>query len=551
MPSSNIAAIEQGPLFNLLNIALVAFKGSFVTPKEHISQLSLPTPMFSAMSVEEKLRQLKDDRLEPPHRYVYVDPKAKSSLQSRDEHLFSLNDDVRKFLSSKREVMLLLGDSGAGKSTFSRHLEQELWGEYQEGGPIPLFVSLPSLDNPRRNMIVEQLGMYDFTEDQILQLRSREFILICDGYDESQKEVNLYSTNMLNQKGKWRARMIVSCRSQHVKPGYQDWFQPQKDRYQHATSTAGLEPLQEAVLAPFSRKQIRGYVDQYVTKTDDRLDAGIVLDWTADDYMHNLAGIRDLLDLVRNPFILFLALRALPSLVASKKNLGEIRVSRVELYDKFTKTLLECELKRLQLSNLSNTDREAFGILEDDFVPTVLDYLKALSAAIFEHQDGSPVISYVERHDKGKWQERFLGLDPKTRLLRISSPLVPVGKHKYRFLHRSLLEYFYSRTFSDPKYTETDMDDTEPLTFAKVQQSVADHPLRQQSISDRPFVIQFLSERALVDTFFKQKLLAMIENRKMDAESSQAAAQAVEILTMAGIRFNGFSLSGVYVQRRS
>ncbi|KAG0305879.1 hypothetical protein BGZ97_000938 [Linnemannia gamsii] len=357
---------------------------------------------------------------------------------------------------------------------------------------------------------------------------------------------------MLNQKGKWRAKMIVSCRSQHVKPEYRDWFQPQKDRYQDAVSSAGLDLFQEAVLAPFSRTQIRSYVEQYVTKAAGRHDTSIAPDWTADDYMHNLAGIRDLMDLARNPFILFLALGALPSMVTTKKCLEDIRVSRVELYDNFTKSMLRCELKRLRNSNLSDAaDREAFDILEDDFVPTVLNHLKALSTAIFKYQDGVPVICYVAHSDKGKWQEKFLGADPMTRLLRMSSPLISVGKHKYRFLHRSLLEYFCSRTFSDSKYLETDVNDDQPLTFAKVQQSVVDHPLRQQNILDRPFVVQFLSERARVDTFFKQQLLAMIENRNMDAESSQAAAQAAEILTMAGIRFNGFSLSGVRIQRRS
>jgi predicted NACHT family NTPase len=108
----------------------------------------LPAHSQDSLSIERKLRQLMDERLESRYFQIYVDPKAKSNLKSRDDNLFSLKDDVRRFLSSKREVMLLLGDSGSGKSTFSRHLEQELWQEYRDGSPIPLFITLPSIDNP-------------------------------------------------------------------------------------------------------------------------------------------------------------------------------------------------------------------------------------------------------------------------------------------------------------------------------------------------------------------------------------------------------------------
>ncbi|KAK3841816.1 MAG: hypothetical protein J3R72DRAFT_491132 [Linnemannia gamsii] len=523
----------------------------------------LPAPGSSLLArvqeippVEYKLHRFKVQRLKPRHHQVYVGPKAKASLQSRDKDLFSLEENVREFLRSKREVMLLLGDSGSGKSTFSRYLEQELWKQYKEGGPIPLFVTLPSITNPQRDMIDQQLKIYEFTEEQVRELRQsrREFILICDGYDESQKGVNLHSTNLLNQDGQWRAKMVISCRSQHVKTGYQDWFQPQGDRYKNLLTTAP-DLFQEAVIAPFSRVQIKEYVEQYVKSDEDHFTSSRPLDWTTDDYMYRLAGIRDLMALVSNPFLLSLALVALPGLVSTKEELRNVRVSRVELYDIFADNWLICGLKRLRNSTMSEADRDAFEILESDFLPAAKEYLKELSTAIFKKQGGNPVVTFDERKDKDVWQCNFFGSNREIRLLRVSSPLIPSGKNKHRFLHRSLLEYFYSRTFSDPKdpEAETDVDDDEPpiRTFAQVRESIADHPLRLQSILDQPLVIQFLAERAQVDIFFKQQLLAMVESLDTDTQSVQAAVQAVEILTMARNRFNGFNLSGARVQRRS
>ncbi|KAG0251799.1 hypothetical protein BGZ95_006816, partial [Linnemannia exigua] len=57
-------------------------------------------------------------------------------------------------------------------------------------------------------------------------------------------------------------------------------------------------------------------------------------------------------------------------------------------------------------------------------------------------------------------------------------------------------------------------------------------------------VIQFLAERAKVDTLSTQQLLVMVEGLDVDAQSVQAGVEAVEILTMARIRFNEFNLSG-------
>ncbi|KAF9911825.1 hypothetical protein EC991_002128 [Linnemannia zychae] len=467
--------------------------------------------------VEYKLHRFKAQRLKPRYHQVYVKPEAKAALLSSDEDLFSLEDNVWEFLGSTKEVMLILGDSGSGKSTFSRYLEQELWKQYREGDSIPLFITLPSIVNPQENMIAKQLEIYEFTEEQ---------------------------------DGQWRAKMIISCRSQHVKSGYQDWFKPQRDRYL-TVLRPGPDLFQEAVIAPFSRPQIRSYVDQYVKSDDNHFTSDKPLDWTTDDYMNSLAGIRDLMGLVSNPFLLSLALVALPSLVNTTEELKNVRVSRVQLYDIFADNWLTCALKRLRGSTMSEADREELETLASDFGPVAMEYLKELSTAIFEKQDGNPVITFDERKDRGTWKNNFFGSNREIRLLRVSSPLISAGKNKHRFLHRSLLEYFYSRTFSDPKDPDTDSDDDEPPTFAKVRQSIIDHPLRQQSILDHPLVIQFLAERAQVDVTFKQQLLAMVESLEVDAQSMQAAVQAVEILTMARIRFNGFNLSGARVQRQS
>ena len=155
---------------------------------------------------------------------------------------------------------MLLGDSGAGKSTFSRKLEFDLWRSYKnKTGRIPLYINLPAIDQPEVDMIAKQLRKDGFTEPQIREMkRYRKFVLICDGYEKSQQKHNLYMSNRLNQEGEWDAQMVISCHSEYLGSDYRDQFQPGDHNDQQDS------PLfQQAVITPFSIPQIHDYIKQY------------------------------------------------------------------------------------------------------------------------------------------------------------------------------------------------------------------------------------------------------------------------------------------------
>ncbi|KAF9343536.1 hypothetical protein BGX34_006637, partial [Mortierella sp. NVP85] len=210
--------------------------------------------------VEGTLRQLRKLRLKERGNAVYIQPQAKAGVQAPDDERFPLTEKVDEFLESDQKVFLLLGDSGAGKSTFNLQLECDLWNKYKKTtGRIPLYISLPAIDKPEQDMIAKQLRKYEFTEPEIREMKvHRRFILICDGYDESQQTHNLYMSNRLNQNGEWKARMLISCRSEYLGVDYRDRFQP-GDRNQRP------EPgqFQEAAITPFTHDQVRDYIKQY------------------------------------------------------------------------------------------------------------------------------------------------------------------------------------------------------------------------------------------------------------------------------------------------
>ncbi|KAG0347777.1 hypothetical protein BGZ54_004801, partial [Gamsiella multidivaricata] len=267
-----------------------------------VSVPMLPSPSLldrvqNKPDIEADLRQLKERRLKERSDAVYIPPQAKASLQASDDTLFPLMDKVKEFLGSNQKVMLLLGDSGAGKSTFNRALECDLWDAYKKKeGRIPLFINLAAIDKPEQDLIAKQLRKAEFTEPQIRELKGyRRFILICDGYDESQQTHNLYMSNRLNQPGEWSAQMVISCRSEYLGLDYRYRFQPADRNHQ-------AEPalFQEAVIAPFSVGQVQDYIKKYVA-TKEPL-------WQATDYLQALDKIPNLQDLVKNPFMLTLSL---------------------------------------------------------------------------------------------------------------------------------------------------------------------------------------------------------------------------------------------------
>ena len=242
---------ENGPIAYPLKGALQ----EFASP-------SLLDRVQNRPDVEKNLRIIKRQRTKERDNAVYIPPQAKSNLIAADDARFPLMDKVKEFLDSDKKVFLLLGDSGAGKSTFSHELEFDLWQSYKsKTDRIPLHINLPTIDRPEHDMIAKRLRMDEFSELQIREMKHhRKFVLICDGYDECQQTHNLYMRNRLNQPGEWDVQMVISCRSEYLGSDYRDRFQP-GNRNQLSDS-----PLfQEAVFTPFSIDQIQDYVEQYVS----------------------------------------------------------------------------------------------------------------------------------------------------------------------------------------------------------------------------------------------------------------------------------------------
>ncbi|KAF9359449.1 hypothetical protein BGX34_008346 [Mortierella sp. NVP85] len=509
--------------------------------------------------VEGNLRQLRRQRLKEHGSAVYIPPQAKANLQARDEERFPLMEKVEEFLEGDQKVFLLLGVSGAGKSTFNRQLEYDVWQTYtKKSGTIPLYINLPAIEKPEHDMIAKQLRKIEFTEPQIRELKlHRKFVLICDGYDESQQSHNLYTSNQLNEPGEWSAKMVISCRSEYIGVDYRDRFQPGNRNQRSDTSL-----LQEAVITPFSMDQIQDYIGQYVSVHRPL--------WEADEYKKALNLIPGLKELVRNPFLMSLSLEVLPRMVDPVHDLSATHITRVALYDQFIEHWMERGKKRLGEKNLSPQARAAFESLSDEgFKQNGIDYLKRLSVAIYKEQSGQPIVRYSRYKDGNSWKAEFFSRDDEVQLLREACPLTRNG-NQHRFIHRSLLEYGLALAVFDPedwkeKFTPDpaisrrgstssilssvghDQSNEGPATTN--QEPDLSSPLAWRIFVNDPSVLQFLEERVQQESLFKQQLLDYIEQSKNDKKWRTAAANSITILVRAGVQFNGADLRGIQIPK--
>jgi WD40 repeat protein len=533
-------------------------------PTEYPSKVALPEPaslslidqVQNKLDIEGKLRLLRKQRIGERGDIIYIPPQAVPSLKATDDTQFSLMDKAKEFLDSDRKVFLVLGDSGAGKSTFSRELEFKLWQSYKsKTGRIPLHIDLPAIHKPECDMIAKQLRKADFSESQIRKMKHhRKFILICDGYDESQQTHNLYTSNQLNQTGEWDAQMVITCRSEHLGSKYRDRFQPRDHNYQEESVM-----FQEAAILPFSLDQVHDYIRLYVSTRQPQ--------WKVEDYKQAIDLIPGLKDLVTNPLLMSLSLDVLPRLVDLEESLESIRVTRGVLYDHFVEQWLERSKARFVKKDMSLIMREAFKKLNaEGFVLNGIGYLKSFAVAIYKEQGGHPVVEYSHFLDQGSWKEVFFS-SREMQILHEACPLTRNG-NQHQFIHRSLLEHGLARAIFDPQdrrsraASKSTLDrrgsasstlsfeiygGIQDVTTNSEDELDLNSPLVWRSFVNDHSLMQALEEQVRQEPIFKKQLLAYIERSKKDEKWRRAAANAITILVRAGVQFIEADFRGVRI----
>ncbi|GAM51888.1 hypothetical protein EBME_0351 [bacterium endosymbiont of Mortierella elongata FMR23-6] len=446
---------------------------------------------------------------------LYIPSEGQETADSKIT--FTLIDKVREFLSSKKKVLLLLGEAGSGKSTFNRDLTRTLWVEYQQSpaAPIPIFIALAEHTPSCKDLIESYLLEQKFSPEEIAVLRKeKRLVFILDGFDEIKDRMQAFYTQ--NKLDHWNnAQVIISSRPEYLGHGYRSQFQKRGQ----------TSALQEYWISPISGDWMAAYIKNYIQHAERA-------EWSFERYQAALDSWPALKESIRRPFLLKMTLELLPSLTESKSTAP---ITRIALYDEFISRWWSRSEERLHHIELTDKEREVFKRLnEENFLAHGIKFSQDLAIGL--HRAQAVVVMYSEAVDgkrEDDWRKEFLGNSEKARLLRFNAPLIRQGD-QYWFIHKSIQDYCVARAICGPQFNSA--------------QPAINAVLNRFLVVDEPLILDFLAERVKQYPSFKAHLHAWIESSKNpNTPVTVGAANAITILVRAGIQFNGADLNGVRI----
>ncbi len=500
--------------------------------------------IFMEQGYELKLSDIRKAALDHTDIGALYIPLHGKNTTNPEEEPFDLAEKIQSFFvfddtnPSDPRVMLLMGDTGSGKSMFAQQMFQHSCKTRKEGDPIPLWIPLTELLNPFEGAVEEVLKKQEFSESQIAQMKERErFIFIVDGYDELHQFQNSYVTN---KWGQWKAKVLITCRSQAL------YYQKDPDKYfvpfQGEKRLSWL--LQKLYVAPFSKEQISVYVKQYQQlNTEHKISE------------EDFTKVPGLTKLIATPFLLHLAVEALPDILANQ--VDDQKMTQAKLYDVFIERWFTRQVKKLeaagQLKNSMQKTKQQFW-----------DYCKKLAQQM--HANELSVIPYSQQRPRGhlfgktekknNW-ESFFNAD--TEILRSACPLNRMGEHHYGFIHASFVEYFATRAMYEEIQEQENEEVQEDILEENKEQNDREATseiartrkprggIHYRVFAKEPNGIRNLADRIEMSERFKQKMLNIVEASKKKEQYAVGAANAISALVSAGVVFNGANLRGIKI----
>ena len=412
---------------------------------------------------------------------------TRSTSQRSTPERSKVEDEISKFLADPHHrVCLLLGGAGTGKTTFTYLLQQQLWGNFQVNTRIPIRIDLKRFTEAASSAavkgVVKEALKTDKQVETLAENKFLEFLFIFDGLDELSGGgiPNLWESNKLNEWGKpGTSKAIITCRPEYFvgNKTYKTILGP--------TNVEGVSQLSEWYLSSLDHSQIKDYLRNPKAR-ESSLSAFTESEMR--NYETHLLATSDIFNILNTPFLLKVAVSALPALIESGllSEAPKRQLMRVDLYDGFMQTWFEREQKKLAAI--------VKGVGE--VVPLFKGFSQQLAFAMFktevnqiERIEEQPQVSKFMFAPKQKtvtsnpkrtklvdiWKSFFADNSDETKLARRGCPLRCVGGNEYSFVHKSFLEYFAA----DYLWSSLSNNDEEDTTVDWGARFLANHHERQ------------------------------------------------------------------------
>jgi len=464
--------------------------------------------------------------------------------------LSTLEQTYEDFFSSEQgSTLLLLGESGLGKSLstyqLAKHLLSQCWQYLQnpEGKKVPYFPVLlrPTISRWHTSELQDAFtkGLNAFGIP-IAVMREFRWLVIVDGYDECQADTapqnlpHLLGLDVLSN-----AKLLVTCR-------------PNTVNYLELHSRFAFNgQLTTRYFLPFNVGQLLSYLN-----SDLHWDRE-----TESTYRQKIEQFTDLRAVLRNPFVLSLFAQGFETIVTKDLN----QINRWQIYEGFVEHwfnthqgLLSNTLQKLLQEKYSNLLRSftafaaqvAFSAFNQSSIYLEEGQTKALgmawtevsqctqkdSAGIFQARQ--QCLSDAERRRAVLTEQDYMQI-MQNRTQRFLNGLPLRNRTQYfEFSHKSFFDYFIAKRIIQLRVKEPEIIVAEGL-------ELLNHRPIQEEVGALNFIVEGWNKsqvQSLIEPLFQ-----MIDSSKQDAGIAQASANAATILNAVHIPFSGRDLTSIKI----
>ncbi|HYO67455.1 MAG TPA: pentapeptide repeat-containing protein, partial [Archangium sp.] len=373
-------------------------------------------PRFGGRAARARVEALREGRLREVQQ-KFVEPDAIVDDSARMPVL----DALDAWLESVAQTALVLGEFGSGKSTALAEWAHVHWAREGER-PRLLLVSLAGASTSRdvESLLLEAAALEETPAHRaaLRVLVRRGFLVPCfDGFDEMATRLDASElagrlSELLSVAGR-QGKVLVSSRTHY----FSNHEQLRTAVTEALTRTLGQSVgFQRIELQPLTDEQVKRLVREILPEQGQ-----------ADRALDRIARTYDLQDLVHRPLLLGMVLKTLDQLAPGS------RVGRADLYEAYLARWLE---------QTRSADPDVFT---DD---QKIAFAESLAEGLWS--SGRPDCT---------WQE--LQKSVRARLVQLLPDSMPVGaahleiqggaffvhegEDRYRFAHKSFLEYFLAR----------------------------------------------------------------------------------------------------------
>eukprot|EP00960_Hanusia_phi_P034609 751182-Hanusia_phi.AAC.1 len=435
--------------------------------------------------------------------------------------------------SEQKQVLLLLGQAGAGKSTLAKKWAVETGDAWELGKRYPVFLHLPRCRSVREWM--EDAAGVCFTSGRAWRdfVRGKMFLVVMDSFDEMGDKTNVVGEVLKELSGCEGVKAVVTCRSGYLKEEAKSnpLFWPGEGGRDEVVEVAWI-----CRVSLTNKERVSGYIEYHVSKT---MREG----WNKRKYEEAMESMDELRDVVSTPYSLKMMLLALPRLQEEKTKRPDLTINRHSMYREYTIDWYRREWKKLQQSPELACRARQRGISDENYIDWYSAAAQQLCLQMYRKQKKLLVL---------KAGDVFLSSDPFNLSLLAGDVKQELGYWLLRgcltrvkeikqggglevsFVHDLFRSFFLTEETLEQLRRQDDGATAVPESL-----TLLDLRGELESIKEHAMVVRGKAE-------YSKKLLDVVRASQLDRleATGKASANAATILVAAGVSMSGLDLRG-------